>query len=295
MMTVDLEKDAKLAALIPINNIYNAHKSMESFYSEKITVCLTTKAANIIRGTHFHDGYEFVITYADMPSAIIDNRLWDRKKNRLFVINPMQEHGMAIDYKGFSLCGIHIENSLINEIARGLYNSSNITFSNESFVASHDMSMLTRLFLEELKYKQIGYEFIVENLSSLIAAYLIRQIKHNLPSKPHNVNFSLKENIKKVIDYMNENYTVGISNDELSGLINMDKYSFIRNFKAQTSKTPYEYLLDLKIEKAKKMLKSNKYTITEISMACGFSSHSHFTSTFKRKTGLSPTEYRLSL
>jgi AraC-like DNA-binding protein len=91
---------------------------------------------------------------------------------------------------------------------------------------------------------------------------------------------------------MNENYTVGVSCTELSDLIKMDKYRFIRNFKAQTGKTPYEYLLDLKIEKAKKMLKLNDCSITEISMLCGFSSHSHFTSTFKKKIGISPTKYR---
>lgn len=93
---------------------------------------------------------------------------------------------------------------------------------------------------------------------------------------------------------MNEHYANSFSCDELSGLIKMNKFRFIRIFKKQMDKTPYEYLLDLKIEKAKKMLKAKDYTITEISMMCGFSSHSHFTTLFKKKTGLSPTEYRMS-
>lgn len=176
-----------------------------------------------------------------------------------------------------------------------IYGSPNILFSNDSFVVSHDISMLIRLFLEELRYKQSGYEYMIENLSLLIAGNLVRQIKHNLPSKPHNILKSKKEYIKKVIDYMNENYTASVSCDEMANLIKMDKFGFIRSFKAQTSKTPYEYLLDLKIEKAKKMLRASDYSITEISMLCGFSSHSHFTSTFKKKAGISPTEYRMSL
>ena len=94
---------------------------------------------------------------------------------------------------------------------------------------------------------------------------------------------------------MNENYTTGVSCTELSKLINMDKYRFIRAFKKQMDKTPYEYLLDLKIEKAKIMLKAKDYTITEISMICGFSSHSHFTYTFRKRTGLSPSEYRMDI
>ena len=152
--------------------------------------------------------------------------------------------------------------------------------------------MLTGLLLEELKYRQLGHEFMIENLSLLIAGNLIRSMRHNLPTKPHNTPKNNKENLKKIIDYINENYATGVSCAELSGLLKIDKYSFIRSFKAQIGKTPYEYLLDLKIEKAKKMLEARGYTITEISMLCGFSSHSHFTSTFKKKTGVSPSQYR---
>jgi transcriptional regulator GlxA family with amidase domain len=197
--------------------------------------------------------------------------------------------------KGFNICGIHIDKSLVQNASMDIYGSPNILFSNDSFVVSHDISMLTHLFLEELRYRQSGYKYMAESLSLLIAGNLIRQIKHNLPSKPHNILKSNEENIKKVIDYMNENYTAGVSCAEMANLIKMDKFGFIRSFKAQTSKTPYEYLLDLKIEKAKKMLKASEYSITEISMLCGFSSHSHFTSTFKKKAGISPTEYRMSL
>jgi transcriptional regulator GlxA family with amidase domain len=133
---------------------------------------------------------------------------------------------------------------------------------------------------------------MVENIGLLIAGNLLRQIKHNLSSKVYISPESSGESLKAVIDYMNENYTTGVSCTELAKLIKMDKFCFIRSFKAKTGKTPYEYLLDLKIEKAKKMLKANNCSITEISMQCGFSSHSHFTSTFKKRTGISPTEYK---
>ncbi len=170
----------------------------------------------------------------------------------MFSLNPMQEHGIAEDIKGFSLCSVHIDKSLVQSVASEIYGSSGIVFSNDSFAVNHDINMLVRLLLEELKYKQTGYKYMVDNLTLLITGSLIRQIKHNLSSKPHNTHKGNTENIKKVIDYMNENYTAGVSCTELSELIKIDKYRFIRSFKAETNKTPYEYLLDLKIEKAKK-------------------------------------------
>jgi len=215
-----------------------------------------------------------------MSYACIDHKTYDRKENSLLAINPMQAHGVTTDARGFYLCGLHLDCDLVRGVAGDIYGSSNIVFSNDSFTFSHDISMLVRMLMEKMKYKQLGYEYMVENLTLLIAGNLIRQIKYNLPPKPHNTPRGIRENLKKVIDYMNENYTSGVSCEELSNLINIDKYRFIRSFKAQTNKTPYEYLLDLKLEKAKKMLKMNEYSITEISMLCGFSSHSHFTSTF---------------
>ena len=293
-MAVDLEKLIDLAGVVPFDKVDEAKLAIENFCSENIAVVVTNKSTNVAHGTHFHDSYEFTICHAAIPSTIIENKLYDRSNNTLFAVNPMEEHGVTLDSKGFSLCGIHIDKTLVENVAMAIYGSPNILFSNDSFVVNHDISLLVRLFLEELRYKQLGHEFMIENLSLLIIGNLIRQIKHNLPSKPHNISKGIMENIKKAIDYMNENYTVGVSNTELSNLIKMDKYSFIRNFKVQTGKTPYEYLLGLKVEKAKKMLKGSNGSITEISMMCGFSSHSHFTTTFKKKTGVSPTEYRLS-
>lgn len=282
-----------LTGSIPFKNNDGSKLTVEIFYLDNVAVVITDKTANIAHGTHRHDSYEFVIAYSDIPSALLDNKIYYRPTNALFAINPMQEHGMAEDQDGFHLCGIHISKSYMQNVADNIFNSPDIIFSNDSFIINHDLSMLIRLFLEELKYKQPGHNFIIKNLSLLIAGNLARHIDNNLLSKPQNILKYKKEKIKKVIDYMNENYYGNISCDEMSELIQTNKFILIRSFKAETGRTPYEYLMDLKIEKAKKMLKENTYSITEISMMCGFSSHSHFTYTFKKKTGMSPTKYRI--
>ncbi|MGI6585437.1 MAG: helix-turn-helix transcriptional regulator [Lutisporaceae bacterium] len=283
-----------LTGAIPFKNNDSSKSTIENYYLDNVAVVVTDKTTNIAHGTHCHDSYEFIMAYADIPSALLDNKIHHRSTNSLFAINPMQEHGMAEDQDGFPLCGIHVSKSFMQNVSVNMFNSPDIIFSNDSFNINHDLSMLIRLFLEELKYKQLGHDFIIEHLSLLIAGKLTSHIDNNLRSKPQNTLKYKKENIKKVIDYMNENYYSNISCDEMSELIQTNKFIFIRSFKAETGRTPYEYLLNLKIEKAKKMLKSNEYTVTEISMMCGFSSHSHFTSTFKKKVGISPTEYKIN-
>jgi AraC family transcriptional regulator len=284
-----------LTGYIPISNVDGGEKVLENYSTSSIAVTTTNKLTNITRGTHFHDSYEFVICQADIPSTKIEKKLSDRSNNALFAINPMQEHGMAYDVKGFGLCGIHIEKDFMQGVSEEIYGSPNIIFSNESFDAGHELRMLLNLFLDEIKYDQFGKKFAIENLSMLIAGILTRQVRHNFPARAHNAPEGKINNIKKVIDYMNENFSSDIAFTDIAGLAKMDRFGFIRSFKAYTGKTPYEYLLDLKIEKAKRMLMTNKFSITEISMICNFSSHSHFTSTFRRKTGVSPSEFRKGL
>lgn len=294
-MSVELQSVMKLTGDIPFDNIDDATVIIENLCSKHIAVLVTSKDTNIRQGTHEHDSYEFVICYTKLPSSIIDSRIFNRMRNTIFAVNPMQRHGLVNDIKGFNLCSIHADKELIQGVAGDMYGSRDIEFSNDSFVVNHDLSMLVRLFLEELRYKQTGYEYLVENIGLLIAGNLMRQIRHNLALKSQLPIQQNEDAIKAVIDYMNENYTTGVSCEELANIVKMNKFCFIRSFKARTSKTPYEYLLDLKIDKAKKMLQVKNCSITEISMQCGFSSHSHFTSTFKKRTGFSPTVYRLNI
>ena len=291
-LQIEMPKTVDLTGNIPISNVDGGEKVVKNYTTARIAVTTTNKLTNITPGTHFHDSYEFLICHTDIPSTIIDNKLFDRPNNTLFAVNPMQVHGMAFDVKGFSLCGIHIEKEFMQGVSEEIFGSSNITFSNESFTASYEIRMLINLFLDEVRYNQYGQKFIIENLSMLIAGTLTREIKHNFPTRAHNVPEGRIHNIKKVISYINENSTSDISFTDLANYAKMDRFGFIRSFKAYTGKTPYDYLLDLRINKAKKMLMTNKYSITEISMICNFSSHSHFTSTFRRKTGVSPSEFR---
>lgn len=92
-----------------------------------------------------------------------------------------------------------------------------------------------------------------------------------------------------------ENYTGNYSLQEVSRVANLSPYHFIRVFRAETGKTPYDFLLDVKIEKSKEMLKSVSKTVTDACFGCGFNNISHFTVAFKKRVGVTPSDYRKSL
>ena len=74
----------------------------------------------------------------------------------------------------------------------------------------------------------------------------------------------------------------------------MSESNFARIFTRSMGTAPGQYLINLRIEKAKELLISTDHRIGEIALLVGFSSQGHFDVFFKRKIGVTPSEYRLS-
>lgn len=93
-------------------------------------------------------------------------------------------------------------------------------------------------------------------------------------------------------DYIDRNAAGVISVGELAALISKSVSQTIRIFKKTFGITPYEYLLEQKLDRAKLMLKGSNMSVKDISAAISFSDEHYFSGLFRKKTGLSPCEYR---
>ncbi|GMX63343.1 AraC family transcriptional regulator [Paenibacillus elgii] len=93
-----------------------------------------------------------------------------------------------------------------------------------------------------------------------------------------------------VCDYMETNYFQKITLDELSGMVGLSKYHFLRSFTRQRGISPYNYLETIRIGKAKKLLEQGIAPV-DAAHQTGFSDQSHFTNFFKRFIGLTPRQY----
>src|SRR6266852_1449062 len=79
---------------------------------------------------------------------------------------------------------------------------------------------------------------------------------------------------------------------ELSSLVNMSPYHFARLFKRSAGVSPHPFLVQRRIEQARALLAAEPLSIAEIARSVGFRTPSHFTTTFRRVTGITPTIYR---
>ncbi|AUS97590.1 hypothetical protein CDQ84_08460 [Clostridium thermosuccinogenes] len=244
------------------------------------------------KGSHAHDGYEFIISNSYMPHLGVDSKSFCCSKNEILAINPGQQHGPLDRIDNAYFHGAMVSRKLMEETAYSIYGKSNVQFKNEVSAASSLLRNLMGMFVSEAKMPQAGTSIILTSLSCHIAALLLRELKSNMPCTEKLINSIEARRIKGVIDYMNESYNIDCSIEDLSSVAGLSSYHFIRVFKNNTGKTPYEYLIDLRIEKAKQLLADKNYTVTDVCLECGFNNPSHFTRLFKNKTGITPTYFR---
>ena len=100
------------------------------------------------------------------------------------------------------------------------------------------------------------------------------------------------DNIKIVIDYIQENYQNAITIGELAALLHFSEPYFMRFFKKHTGTTCVDYINDFRMNKATELLTTSNISIMEVAMQVGMHNISYFNRMFKKKYQMTPKEYR---
>ena len=95
--------------------------------------------------------------------------------------------------------------------------------------------------------------------------------------------------------YIEQNYASECNLADVSAHVNFSPIYFHKIFKTATKKTPYQYLNEVRINHAKHLLLTDEAPLSEIGERCGFSSQQYFNYAFKKHTGMTPTQYKISM
>lgn len=153
-----------------------------------------------------------------------------------------------------------------------------------------------------------GYtQYLKEHIYSFVSAFRNRQ-QPTLPllsSQLHDMMCHLypprlaEENMDKsnravalAVEYMRYHLDKPISIDDLASVAHMSRYHFSRVFRDVCGFSPYDYLLRLRLDLAKHLLKTTRQSIREIAFAVGYQSEVGFATAFTEKIGVTPGQYR---
>jgi AraC-like DNA-binding protein len=141
-----------------------------------------------------------------------------------------------------------------------------------------------------VKLKQVPRVILFMKILDLISRnpnfeFISSNIPH-VPGKEDN------QKLKKIFDYITKNFEKRITLEEVAGLINLTPTAFCRYFKLRTNKTFSQFLIEVRINQACKLLSNGNFNVTETFFSCGYNNSSNFHRHFRQHTGLTPSEYK---
>ena len=98
----------------------------------------------------------------------------------------------------------------------------------------------------------------------------------------------------RVMSFIEDNLSRPISLAEMADAAGLSPFHFTRRFTKLTGMPPARYLWRRRVEMAKRVMRTTTLSLLSVALMCGFSTQSHFTTTFKRYTGVTPSQWRRS-
>jgi len=131
-----------------------------------------------------------------------------------------------------------------------------------------------------------------ESLANALAVYLVKRYgARPIDARPPRGGMPPRR-LRKVLDYIGENLTEDLGVTELARVAGMSPHYFSELFRNSVGRSPHQYVLSQRIERAKESLRDRKRSILEAGLSAGFENPSHFARTFRRVVGTSPRRFR---
>jgi AraC family transcriptional regulator len=127
-----------------------------------------------------------------------------------------------------------------------------------------------------------------EALSTALAVHLLREYGAAVPGPKKRHPRLPREKLVRAVEYIQDQLGTALTVSGIAQVVYLSPYHFTKLFKESTGQSPYQYVVEARVKKAKELLTTGKFTISEVAHHVGFADQSHLTRHFKKVFGLPP-------
>jgi len=246
---------------------------------------------------HSHDFLSFIYIISGSCTYKIDDSLYQVKKGDLILCNPGVFHGKIIGVEEevmeyhIGLNNICIEGLPKDHlIAKGACPVINLGKYEQDF-----FKCFSEIMLEQEK-NEPGRELMLKALVMKLVVILLKSLyKGETAGNDKGFVFESYDRnlvVNAIVSFINENYMNDISLDKIARNMYLSPVYISRIFKEETGESPINYLIKVRLSKAREMLEKGRMPIKAVAKSVGYDDAYHFSKLFKKYYGSPPSRYR---
>ncbi len=236
---------------------------------------------------HWHEYFEIEIILSGSGRQVLNGKEYPMLRGSAYLLRPTDFHEIRVDSKMELYNVVFSAGLLSDELLQVILNEDNNMFVNVDQMQFEEVTAIAKLMYNEFGSGNAYKKQYMHNLLECLFIWMLRRMDIPHPQKEE----PLKTPVQKAILYMHLNFKDSPTLTETAREINLNPNYFSEMFRKATGQTYISYLTTLKLNYAKKLLRSSGLSVTEICFASGFNSMSNFLKVFKERHGKSPTSF----
>ena len=253
---------------------------------------LAVTQKHVMPQPHSHDYYELYFLLDGEREFFIENKMFMVPKNTLIVVPPFCIH--KTEGGPYHRININVSPSLLNKTENEflLKARDNIAVK----ITDDYKELIIKLLTEGAKIQSVNIKSKKDSLLALTKTIILflsmqESVSLTLASSAYSMKYVSPE-VLKIIYYINTHYNQQITLKSLCDYFFMSKVSLCKKFKEVMNCSIMEYVMRIRLNKAKVLLRDSSKSIEDVAFECGFSSANYFGLIFKKEIGLSPLNYK---
>lgn len=237
---------------------------------------------------HTHPGYSFILTFDRNTGVVADGRTIYNEPGMVMAMLPDAPHHELEQDEPPRYVAIIIDRTQF-ESQLALYGAcERDTFNCRTFAPEPELIVMLRSFMNECENGLPGRDILLAAMGQRIIHSLIRAAL-KVTSRPSSGTVRLE--IHRAIHYLHVHFAERLTVADLAGVAGISPPHFSRLFRRETGHSPLDYLIRVRIQRSRILLRAGTDSVTSVALKCGFATPSHFTDCFRKQCGISPSEY----
>ncbi|PKH24510.1 AraC family transcriptional regulator [Enterobacterales bacterium CwR94] len=194
----------------------------------------------------------------------------------------------------FAFVHLYCTDAHLRELAEKIWdrNPASVSLDERIFAQDDSITQLYRHFLLSTHWGQAANSLMLSSASTLLLTHLLQHYSSVQWQTPSVKGGLAPVVLRNTLAWIEAHLADGITLKQLAEQAGLSEFHFARMFRQSMNSAPHQYVMQRRMTRADEMIRHSPLSLTDIALACGFSSASHFSHRFKRHFGIAPSALR---